>query len=114
MNTKTNMSRRGIVNDLKESPFMKKIIYASNNYIVFFFSSKLYKEKFEERLEENRKKINESLSNRFGFKIENDVLCDIKLYINIEKRGFLLKNHKEGFECLRNIRLDGKRPTLND
>ena len=105
------LSRGGVANNLRYTPFRKKIIYASNNYVVYYFSSQLYLDKFVERLEENREKINYSLSNRFGFEIENDVLCDIKLYSSIEKRGFLLSNHKEGFKCLSNIRLDGKRPT---
>lgn len=108
------LSKGGVTMNLQETPFKKKIIYASNNYVVFFFSSKLYLRKFEERLVENREKINSSLSNRFGFEIKNDVLCDIKLYSSIEKRGFLLKNHKEGFGCLENIRLDGKRPTIRN
>lgn len=105
------LSRNGIANDLKVTPFTKKIIYASNNYLIFCFSSQLYLNKFQERLVENREKINDSLSNRFGFAVENDVLCDIKLYSSIEKRGFLIKNHKEGFECLASIILDGKRAT---
>lgn len=105
------LSRNGIANNLHVTPFTKKILYASNNYLIFCFSSKLYLNKFNERLEENRKKINTSLSGRFGFTVENDVLCDIKLYSSIEKRGFLLKNHKEGFECLESIILDGKRAT---
>lgn len=108
---KANLSRGGVANDLRVTPFKKKIIYASNNYIVYYFSSQLYLDKFIERLEENRDKINYSLSNRFGFKIRNDVLCDIKLYSSIEKRGCLLSNHKEGFECLNSIELDGKRLT---
>lgn len=108
------LSRGGTTNDLKATPFTKKINYACNNYIIYCFSSQLYLTKFKERLEENREKINSSLSNRFGFKIENDVLCDIKLYSSIEKRGFLIKNHKEGFECLESIRLDGKRMTARN
>lgn len=106
------LSKGGVTIDFDNTPFSKKIIYASNNYMIYYFSSNLYLNKFKERLEENRLKINSSLSNRFGFEIENDVLCDIKLYSSIEKRGFLIKNHKEGFECLESIRLDGKRATL--
>ena len=106
------LSRNGIANDLRVTPFTKKINYASNNYLIFCFSSQLYLNKFNERLEENREKISSSLSNRFGFEVVNEVLCDIKLYSSIEKRGFLLKNHKEGFECLESIILDGKRATI--
>ena len=108
------LSRNGIANDLKITPFKKKINYASNNYLIFYFSSQLYLNKFTERLEENREKITASLSNRFGFVVVNDVLCDIKLYSSIEKRGFLIKSNKEGYECLANIVLDGKRTTLKN
>ena len=82
------LSRGGVSFDFENTPFKKKVNYASNNYIIYCFSSQLYLRKFEERLKENREKINGSLSNRFGFEIQNDVLCDIKLYSSIEKRGF--------------------------
>lgn len=106
------LSRGGVCNDLSITPFKKKIVYSSNNWLMYNFSSQLNLNRFLDRLEENRNKLNLSLSNRFGFEIENNVLCDIKLYSSIEKRGFLLKNHKEGFECLASIRLDGKRATI--
>ena len=108
------LSRGGVTNDLSVTPFTKKINYACNNYLIFCFSSQLYLNKFQERLEENREKISLSLSNRFGFEVVNEVLCDIKLYSSIEKRGFLIKNHKEGFECLESILLDGKRTIIKN
>ena len=57
-------------------------------------------------MEENRKKVNESLSKRFGFTIECNKLADIKAYSKREKRGFLILG-KEEFDCLSNIKLDG-------
>lgn len=104
----SGLSRRGVANDLSKSPHKYKINYTKNNYIIYVFSSELYKRKFEERLEENREKINNSLSNRFGFTFINNILCDIKLYSSIEKRGFLIKTNKEGFGCLDSLILDGK------
>lgn len=109
MNTK--LSRGGVTHNLQETPFIKKINYACNNYMIYCFSSQTYLNKFIERLEENRDKFHTSLSNRFGFEVKNDILCDIKLYSSIEKRGFYIRNHKEGFECPGNIILDGKRAT---
>lgn len=103
-----SLTRNGIAMDIRLSPYKHKINYRKNSYIIYVFSSEFYKGKFVERLEENRQKINGSLSNRFGFEIANDILCDIKLYSMIEKRGFLIKNTKEGFECLNDIILDGK------
>ncbi len=108
------LSRGGVTNDLTVTPFKKKINHATNNYLIYCFSSQLYLNKFNERLEENREKLSTSLSNRFGLKVVNDVLYDIKLYSSIEKRGFLIKSNKEGFECLENIILDGKRTTLKN
>lgn len=108
MERETKLTLSGIAYDLNISPHKKKINYTQNNYIIYTFSSDLYRRKFEEKLEDNRKVINDSLSKRFGFTIENNILCDIKLYSSIEKRGFLLRNSKEGFEWLENIKLDGK------
>ena len=106
--TNEGLTYSGIAYDLNISPHKVKVNYTSNMYVIYVFSSNLYKSKFEERQQENRDKINASLSNRFGFTIENNVLCDMKLYSTIEKRGFLIKNNKEGFECPDVLKLDGK------
>lgn len=106
--SRIKLTQDGIANDLTISPYKTKVFYTANSYVIYVFSSKLYKGKFEERMEDNREKINRSLSNRFGFDIVNNLLCDMKLYTTIEKRGFLIKSNKEGFGCLSNLRLDGK------
>ena len=107
------VSMRGVYYNLYDSDYTYTVYYNSNYYIKFIFSSELYMKKFEDRLEANRRAINNSLSNRFGFVVENPALADVKLYCMIEKRGFLLKTNKnkEGFECLESIRLDGKNLT---
>lgn len=103
------LTNSGVAYDLTISPHKVKVNYTSNMYVIYVFSSELYKGKFEERQLDNREKINTSLSNRFGFEIENNLLCDIKLYSMIEKRGFLLlKNNKEEFGWLDVLKLDGK------
>lgn len=101
-----SLTRSNIAYDLKVSPHETNITY-SDEVITFIFSSDLYRQKFAEKLIDNRKKINESLSNRFGFTIVNDKLCDLKLYCTIEKRGFLIFQNQRGIECLDNIILDG-------
>ena len=108
------LTKGGITRNFQETPFTKKINYGGNNCMTYCFSSKTYLNKFIDRLEDNREKISLSLSNRFGVEVKNDVLCDIKLYSSIEKRGFLIKSHKEGFECPESIILDGKRATLKN
>lgn len=83
------LTRSGIAYNLKDSPHSLSKDY-DDGVITYVFSSDLYKRMFAEKVEKNREEINTSLTNRFGFIIKNDKLCDIKLYLSIEKRGFLL------------------------
>lgn len=102
------MSRRKIAYDLNISPYKFTAYYmeAPCN-LTFVFSSELYKNNFGSRLIDNRKSINQSLSNRFGFKIECDLIADLKLYTTIEKRGFLICKDGDKIECLNDIILAG-------
>ena len=104
------MTRNGIVRDLKKSPHKTILNYSENYFITFFFSSELYKTKFEERLHEHRKLINSKLSKRFHFQIQNEAISDMTLYSIIEKRGFLIKSNLDGKDitCLDKVKLDGK------
>lgn len=102
------LTRGRIAHDLKQSPFEHLVSYA-NFYITYKFSSNLYRTKFIERLKENRKTINDSLSNRFGIEIEEDVLCDLKLYKDIEKRGFLIFYKGQYIECLDDAKITGSK-----
>ena len=107
------LTRYGVAYDLKKSPYRVEIEY-TNDKVVFVFSSKLYSEKFLSKLEGNRAKINSSLSNRFGFEIVNDKLSDIKLYSDIEKRGFLIILGEVELLCLGDIRLIGESLTTGN
>lgn len=107
----SKLTRNNIAYDLNISPHDLKIEYPDTT-IRFVFSSQLYVEKFAEKYKENRSKINQSLSNRFGFTIKNDILADLKLYITIEKRGFLIYKDGIKFECLNDITLDGLNLTM--
>lgn len=107
MNETIQLTKSGVAYDLTISPHKLEMEYDENNKMIYTFSSQLYKNKFIDKLKDNREKVNHSLSKRFGFNIENNLLCDIKLYTTIEKRGFLLDNTKERFECLNIIKLDG-------
>lgn len=106
----SNLTRDGIALNLPDSPYRYNVDYASQS-ITFVFSSNLYLRNFIRRLQGNRETINLSLSNRFGYRIENNVLCDLKLYCSIEKRGFLIYQNGERFECPRSIKLDGNHLT---
>lgn len=102
----SKLTRSNVAHDLTISPHETNITYP-NGVITYVFSSDLYRQKFTERIHENRAKINASLSNRFKFSIENDVLCDLNLYMAIEKRGFLLYKDGRRFVCLDEIKLNG-------
>lgn len=106
------LTKSGVAYDLTVSPHKVKMIYDDGNALIFTFSSKLYRTKFIEKVYDHREKVNKSLSKRFGFEVENNQLCDIKLYTMIEKRGFLIDNTKERFECLNIIKLDGNNLTM--
>ena len=116
----SNLTRGGIAYDFVNSPYRYNVIYEdgknfpeniTGNNITFVFSSKLYRGKFIKEYKSNRKKINNSLSNRFGFSVEFNILADLKLYCSIEKRGFLIYQNGEAFECLNSIILDGEKMT---
>ena len=102
------LTRNGITYNLKLSPYEHIIKYSNGETIKYKFSSVLYREKFITRLNENRETINNSLSKRFGIELNNDVLCDLKLYSCIEKRGFLVETKEGNYECLNIIKLDGQ------
>lgn len=105
------LTRCNIAYDFNISPYKLTVEYDTDE-ITFVFSSELYRNKFIAGLGDNRNKINRSLSNRFGFQIVNDVLCDLKLYITIEKRGFLLYKGEQKIECLNNLTLNGNHLTM--
>ena len=103
----SELTRGGVAYNLDVSPYRYNVDY-KNSTVTFCFSSSFYQDNFIRKLKTNREKINKSLSNRFGFNFENNVLCDMKLYTSIEKRGFLLYQNGERFECLSTITLDGE------
>lgn len=102
---KNNLTRWGIAHNLETSPYSLIVDY-QDEQLEYVFSSEQYKNIFYKKFIDNRIKINESLSKRFGFKIESDKLADLKLYSMTEKRGFLIKG-KEEYKCLNTIELIG-------
>ena len=104
------LTRRNIAYDFTISPYKHKVYY-EDGIIEYVFSSNLYRENFKARLNENRDVINTSLSKRFGFTIVNNKIADLRLYQNIEKRGFLLYKGPVKIECLKDIILNGHKMT---
>lgn len=108
----SSLTRSKIAYDLNISPHKLTVDYPDTE-ITYVFSSALYRDKFIQYQQGHRKKINGSLSNRFGFAIVNDKLSDLKLYTTIEKRGFLIYKGLVKIECLNNIILDGGKMITN-
>ena len=102
------LTRDNIAYDFNISPH-KHTVYYEDEDITYIFSSNLYKENFKKRLSDNREVINTSLSKRFGVNIINNKIADLRLYQNIEKRGFLLYKGQVKIECLRDITLNGRK-----
>lgn len=101
-----SLTRANIAYDLNISPHVHEVEYPGYK-VKYYFSSSLYLRNFKTRMHDNRKNIAASLSNRFNFAFKSDVLADMKLYITIEKRGFLIEKNSEKIECLSDIILDG-------
>ena len=102
----SQLTRNNIAHDLNISPHYVECVHGAG-LVKFVFSSEFYKNKFEREFVEHRKKVNDSLSNRFGFSIRANLVADLKLYSAIEKRGFLIYYNEDKVECLNDITLDG-------
>lgn len=100
------MTRNGIEYKLELSPYK-----ATVDGVTYIFSSVNHLDKFIEKLGENREIINYSLSKRFGFSVNLNILNDIVLYARIETRGFLIEYKGVYFSCKKDIILSGGTPT---
>lgn len=98
------LTRGKVAYNFEFSPYRYAVEYPDET-ITFVFSSELYRKKFIEKYDKNRDTINNSLSNRFGFSIKANKLADLKLYISIEKRGFLICKGRVKIECQNEILL---------
>jgi hypothetical protein len=105
------LTRNNVAYNLNESPHRLEVPYEDQS-VIYVFSSEFYKTNFYNRFLDNREKISESLSKRFGFRVQNDLLSDLKLYTSIEKRGFLIFKGEDKIVCQENITLDGALLTM--
>lgn len=81
---------RGIYKNLVESEYTVTV-----NGTVYFFSSLLYKAKFEHELNENRNKLKTLFKQQRISFLYDDALADFRLYTKIEKRGFCITSEDE-------------------
>lgn len=103
----TKLTRNGITYNLMTSPYIVELKYRDDLVIKYYFSSELYVNKFNEKLNKNHEKIKESLSKRFKIEIDLDELSDIILYSKVETRGFFIQINNEDYTCLSTIKLIG-------
>ena len=110
MDSKPQLTRGGVCYDLHTTPFIFEVSY-NEEVIKYAFSSEYNRTSFRNRIQDNRNHINDSLTKRFKIDITLNKLCDLKLYSNIEKRGFLIETNGEKIEWLNIIRLNGDKVT---
>ena len=101
------MTRGGVEYNLNISPYR----YTNDVGLTFVFSSKYHLEVFKNKQAENRKRLNESLSNRFNYYVEFNVLADCVLYKQIEQRGFLILKDGENYSCQNIVKFVGEKTT---
>jgi hypothetical protein len=94
---------KGIYRELEHSPYFTKI-----NNIVFYFSSKLYLNKFNTVYESEIIKMNERTSHIYKdvFNLDVTVLSLIRLYASIEKRGFYIELGAEKCQKISNLQFE--------
>lgn len=105
------LTRAKIAYNLHKTPYKLELEYEGQK-VTFHFSSELYRIKFNSRCGEHRRMICDSLSKRFGFTVKSDLIADLRLYSNIEKRGYLISIDGEYIECQNDIILDGMTMTF--
>lgn len=105
------LTRNNIALNLSESPYTFTITY-KNCVIEYAFSSEFYKNNYINRYKDSREYYNESISRRFGFTTDLDILSDLKLYTSIEKRGFLIYKNGVKIDCPESITFAGLQMTL--
>lgn len=98
------LTKNGICYGLKNSPY-----FCFVGFYKFLFSSPAHLVKFRRELEDNREWLNDSMTRRFKFDMDMELLADFSLYRKIETRGFLIINESTGvaYECPKSIEFHG-------
>ena len=103
MDKTQRMTRKGVVYNLYESPFM----FTNEHKLTFIFSSNFNKQRFKISLKENRDNLENLFSKRLGFTPHLSSFYDIALYLRIERRSFLLRLESGEYICQNDLILDG-------
>lgn len=96
-------TRSGVYHDIKESPYCFTI-----GRMKFFFSSRFYLNNFMKRYQLEKDKFNNALNNIYKhcFDLSGDYLAWVRLYTQIEKRGFYIQLDGSDITCLENLHFD--------
>lgn len=78
-------TKNGVYYDLTETEYTSKLY----GYTLYF-SSKLHKEKYDNRLNEYTNEFNKRIFKRYGLNTKATILPAIALYTKIETRGFYI------------------------
>lgn len=98
----TNLTRRGVCKDLKNSPYQFSYFY-KDKVITLSFSSKLHMENFVKNRQKNWSMIYNHLYKRFKFHIDCVLLSDCNLYQKIEHRGCFIKIGNQSYTDISKI-----------
>lgn len=79
------LTRSGVCYNLSESPFV-----SSKEGWLFYFSSHTHLLKFEREADKRMEWLTDSLSQRFHVLVKANMLALIQLYMQVEKRGFMI------------------------
>lgn len=98
----TNITRRGVCKDLKNSPYQFTFFHAGKE-ITLNFSSKLHLKNFTENRQKNWSMLYNHIYKRFKFKVDCVILADCNLYQKIENRGCYIKIGNQEYTDVSNI-----------
>ena len=91
----------GIYTDIKESTYHYKV-----DDIIFYFSSKMYRDKFITKSESFYLEDKKKLELKFNTSVECKVIMLIKLYTLIEKRGFRIQIDGQEISSIPRLKID--------
>lgn len=100
----TNLTRRGVCKDLKNSPYQFTYFH-KDKAITLNFSSKLHLDNFTKNRQKNWSMIYNHLYKRFKFHTDCVLLSDCNLYQKIEHRGCFIKIGNQSFTDVSKIEL---------
>ena len=92
------ITAKGIYLDLNDSTYF----YRVNNF-KFYFSSRVYRQKFIDRLNDYVKSEKLKFEQKYNVTLQNSYFFLFMLYAKIEKRGFRVENLKEVYNFMPRI-----------